>query len=226
MRYILFILLVLLISPVQAQERELPKSRQQIQLSFAPVVKQVAPAVVNIYTKRKVRTFVSPFGNNPLFQQFFGGAIPGIPAERVQSSLGSGVIVRGDGLVVTSNHVVQGADEITVVLSDRREFPAEIMVRDEQSDLALLRLEGQNISLPSITLGNSDTAEVGDMVLALGNPFGVGQTVTSGIISALARTQAGISDYSFFIQTDAAINPGNSGGALVDLNGKLLGINT
>ena len=218
----------LIAGPASAQS--VPESREQIMLSFAPVVKQVSPAVVNIYTKRVVsqRPRFSPLFNDPLFKRFFGDdfGMFGMPRERIQSSLGSGVIVRADGLIVTNYHVIKGATEITVVLSDRREFPAELVLQDERTDLSLLHIDAGGEELPFIPFRDSDSAEVGDLVLAIGNPFGVGQTVTSGIISALARTQVGISDFSFFIQTDAAINPGNSGGALVTLDGKLIGINT
>ncbi|MHA1600259.1 MAG: Do family serine endopeptidase, partial [Alphaproteobacteria bacterium] len=201
----------------------------QVELSFAPVVKQVAPAVVNIFSKRVVRQrAVSPLFNDPFFKRFFGEdfGMLGVPRERIQSSLGSGVIVSSDGLVVTNHHVIQGADQIKVVLADRREFAANLVLDDERTDLAVLRIDAITGELPHLEFRDSDDVEVGDLVLAIGNPFGVGQTVTSGIVSATARTQAGISDYSFFVQTDAAINPGNSGGALVTLDGKLLGINT
>ena len=201
-----------------------PQSADQIHLTFAPVVRQVAPAVVNIYTRKVVRT-VSPLLNDPFFRHFFGGQM-GIPRERVQRSLGSGVIVKADGVVVTNNHVIRDSDEITVVLADRREFEASVVGTDERTDLAVLKINTGGQPLPVLPLGDSDLLEVGDVVLALGNPFGVGQTVTMGIISALARTSVGISDYRFFIQTDAAINPGNSGGALVDLKGRLVGINS
>jgi len=211
-----------------AASPSVPQSRQEIALSFAPVVKQVAPAVVNIYTKRVVRErAVSPLFDDPFFKRFFGRDFSfGAPRERQQNSLGSGVIVDSAGLVMTNYHVIKGSDEITVVLSDRRELPAEIVLADERTDLTVLRIDVGDEPLPSVELRDSDGVEVGDLVLAIGNPFGVGQTVTSGIVSALARTQTGISDFSFFIQTDAAINPGNSGGALVTLDGKLVGINT
>jgi serine protease Do len=215
--------------PSFGADRVVPESREQIKLSFAPVVKRTAPAVVNVFSRRIVRRSGPPPGlfNDPLFRRFFGDAIPfGLPQERVQNSLGSGVLVTRDGLIVTNNHVIDGADEITVVLADRREFEAQIVRRDERTDLAVLKIDVGNEALPYLELGDSDSLEVGDLVLAIGNPFGVGQTVTSGIVSALARTQVGISDFRFFIQTDAAINPGNSGGALVDLDGKLVGINT
>lgn len=207
-----------------AQRRAVPDS--QIQLSFADVIKQVAPAVVNVYAERVVQTR-SPFSNDPFFEFFFGRDFRGLPRQRVQNSLGSGVIVGSEGIIVTNNHVIEGGDQYTVVLNDRREFDAEVILADERTDLAVLRIEPpQGETLPSLSFADSDQAEVGDLVLAIGNPFGVGQTVTSGIISAVARTQVGISDYQFFIQTDAAINPGNSGGALVTSTGDLIGVNT
>ena len=204
-----------------AQDRRLPSSVAELQLSFAPVVKRVAPAVVNVYAARVVENR-NPFMNDPLFRQFFGA----VPREQVLRSLGSGVIVDGSGLVVTNYHVIEGASEVKVALADKREFDAEIVLKDEHSDLTVLRLKDAKERFPVLDFANSDDLQVGDVVLAIGDPFGVGQTVTHGIVSALARTQVGISDYRFFIQTDAAINPGNSGGALVDLNGRLAGINT
>lgn len=208
--------------------REVPQARAQAQLSYAPVVKAAAPAVVNIYTRKVVRQRVaSPFMDDPFFQFFFGGAMPQAPSrQRLESSLGSGVIVRPEGIIVTSNHVIEGADEIAVVLADRREFEAKIAVSDEKADLAVLRIFPKGEALPFLQIKDSDEVEVGDMVLAIGNPFGVGQTVTSGIVSALARTSLDINDLNYFIQTDAAINPGNSGGALVGMDGRLIGINT
>ena len=149
-----------------------------------------------------------------------------MPREQVQRSLGSGVIVDAAGLVVTNNHVIEGATEVKVSLADKREFEAEIVLKDARTDLAVLRIKDARERFPALDFGNSDELQVGDLVLAIGNPFAVGQTVTHGIVSALARTQVGITDYQFFIQTDAAINPGNSGGALVDLAGRLVGINT
>jgi serine protease Do len=208
-----------------AQAQTVPQSREQVQMSFSPVVKQVAPAVVNIYTRKVVHAVASPFMNDPFFRQFFGGRM-GIPQDRVQRSLGSGVLVKADGTVVTNFHVVRDSDEITVVLPDRREFEAKVLGTDERTDLAVLKIDAGGQPLPVLTIGDSDAVEVGDLVLALGNPFGVGQTVTMGIVSALARTTVGISNYQSFIQTDAAINPGNSGGALVDLHGNLVGINS
>jgi len=205
-----------------------PVSREQITLSFAPVVKQTAPAVVNIFSRQVVREQpFAPLFDDPVFRQFFGNDLPlGRPRQRVQNSLGSGVVVRADGLIVTNHHVIKNAEQIRVELADRREFDATVVRSDPRTDLALLRIDLRGESLPALPLGNSDDLEVGDLVLAIGNPFGVGQTVTSGIISALARETAGVSDYRFFIQTDAAINPGNSGGALVSMQGKLIGINS
>ncbi|WP_179953914.1 DegQ family serine endoprotease [Denitrobaculum tricleocarpae] len=205
-----------------------PSSEGEIKLSFAPVVKATAPAVVNIFSKRQVTQQRRPsLFDDPFFKRFFGEQFGGQrKRERMESSLGSGVIVSEDGLIVTNHHVINGATEIKVVLSDRREFPAELILDDERTDLAVLRVDPEGARLPTIPLRDSDDVEVGDLILAIGNPFGVGQTVTSGIVSALARTQVGIGDFSFFIQTDAAINPGNSGGALVTMDGQLLGINT
>ena len=200
------------------------QSMPQVQLTFAPVVKRVAPAVVNVYSQSVVQQAVNPLFADPLFQRFFG-ASPQM-RQRVQQSLGSGVIVRGDGVIVTNNHVVQGGQSIVVALSDHREFKARVLLADSRTDLAVLKIDTKGEKLPTIDLGDSDKLEVGDLVLAIGDPFGVGQTVTMGIVSALARTQIGASDYQFFIQTDAAINPGNSGGALVTADGKLAGINT
>jgi Do/DeqQ family serine protease len=216
-------------SPAHAQffERQTPESAEQVRLSFAPVVKEAAPAVVNVYAQRIIRTSGRPsLFDDPIFREFFGGSPFGMPQERVQNSLGSGVVVRDDGIIVTNNHVVGGADEFRVVLSDRREYDAELVLADERTDLAVLRIDTEGEKLPTLDFAESADLEVGDLVLAIGNPFGVGQTVTNGIVSALGRSDVGVSDYSFFIQTDAAINPGNSGGALVDLDGKLAGINT
>lgn len=211
---------------VQAQTRTVPESEAQIQLSFAPVVKKAAPAIVNIYTKRTVskRAF-NPFARDPFFAPFFReDMFGGRMKKQIESALGSGVIVEENGLIVTNSHVIEGADEITVVLNDGREFEATLALADAASDLALLRVEANG--LPYVELKPSETLEVGDLVLAIGNPFGVGQTVTSGIVSAQGRSSLNISDFNFFIQTDAAINPGNSGGALVTLDGGLVGINT
>lgn len=211
----------------QAAERRVPTSQLEVQLSYSGVVKKAAPAVVNIYTKRVVKSrSTSPFANDPFFQRFFGNSFGGAPRQRIERSLGSGVIVRDNGIIITNHHVIEGADEITVALSDRREFSAKVVLDDERTDLAVLRIKTGDENLPFLKFANSDDVEVGDMVLAIGNPFGVGQTVTGGIVSALARTQVGGTDYQFFIQTDAAVNPGNSGGALVAMDGRLLGINT
>ncbi len=187
-------------------------------------MQRVQPAVVTVYAAKVVQDR-NPLLDDPIFRRFFG--VPGgQQQERVQRSLGSGVMVDASGLVVTNNHVVEGADQFKVSLSDKREFEAEIVLKDSRTDLAILRLKDVSEKFPTLDFANSDELMVGDVVLAVGNPFGVGQTVTHGIISALARTQVGITDYQFFIQTDAAINPGNSGGALVDMTGKLAGINT
>ena len=213
-------------APVQA-EKVVPESRAQAQLSYAPLIREVAPAVVNIYTKRTVRQSRSMMFDDPVFQRFFGDRFSfGPQRERQQHSLGSGVLVGEGGIVITNGHVIAGADEITVVLNDRREFEAELILSDDRTDLAVLRIDAGDEDLPYLAFEDSDDIEVGDLVFAIGNPFGVGQTVTSGIVSAVARTEVGVNDYEFFIQTDAAINPGNSGGALVGLDGKLYGINT
>ncbi len=191
--------------------RVAPSDAGAMKTSFAPVVQSAAPAVVNI-TAIGTRQVVDPFW--------------GIPrGERQTGSVGSGVIVRADGVVVTNNHVIEGMSQIKVVLNDRREFPARVVLADERSDIAVLQLEGAS-GLPTLPIDDREEQQIGDLVLAIGNPFGVGQTVTNGIISALNRTDTGIQDSGSFIQTDAAINPGNSGGALVDMDGDLIGINT
>lgn len=211
----------------QEMERRVPASLLEVKLSYAPLVKKVSPAVVNIYTRKVVKSRQSTFFDHPLFRDFFKDNRGfGMPQERVLGSLGSGVIVKPNGIIITNNHVIKGADEITVVLADRREFAAEVVMTDAGTDLAVLRIQSGDELLSYVSLANSDTVEVGDIVLAIGNPFGIGQTVTSGIVSAQARTQKGISEFGFFIQTDAAINPGNSGGALIGLDGKLMGVNT
>ncbi|MFI4997303.1 MAG: DegQ family serine endoprotease [Hyphomicrobiales bacterium] len=209
-----------------AQQRAVPPSRAAVQWSYAPIVQKVAPAVVNVYASRTEKLGPNPLFDDPFFQQFFGRDLNGQGRERVQKSLGSGVIVEASGLVVTNHHVIEGMTEVKVALADKREFEAEILLRDPRSDLAVLRIKGASERFPVLEFADSDNLQVGDLVLALGNPFGVGQTVTQGIVSALARTQIDSSDYQFFIQTDASINPGNSGGALVDLDGRLEGINT
>jgi Do/DeqQ family serine protease len=215
------------VTPVFAQEKVAPPSREAIQYSYAPIVRKAAPAVVNVYVRTHVQTFASPFANDPWFRRFFGDAF-GQPTERVMSSLGSGVIVNPEGLIVTNNHVVKGRGEteIRVALSDRREYDAKVISKDEKADIAVLKIEGGDGKFPYLQFDDSDRLEVGDLVLAIGNPFGVGQTVTSGIISALSRSEMAESDSQVFIQTDAAINPGNSGGALIDMSGRLVGINT
>jgi len=209
--------------PALAQDRKVPSSPAELRLSYAPIVQRVQPAVVNVYAAKVVQNH-NPFLDDPIFRRFFG--LQGGPQEQMQRSLGSGVMVDPSGLVVTNVHVIEGADQVKVSLSDKREFEAEIVLKDSRSDLAVLRLKDVHEKFPTLDFANSDELMVGDVVLAIGNPFGVGQTVTHGIISALARTQVGITDYQFFIQTDAAINPGNSGGALVDMTGRLAGINT
>ncbi|HEX2537281.1 MAG TPA: DegQ family serine endoprotease [Pseudolabrys sp.] len=218
-------LMTALAAPATAQDRRVPTSDAELRLSYAPLVKNVAPAVVNVYAAKVVQNR-NPLFDDPIFRQFFGGR--GLPdgAPQVQRSLGSGVIVDPSGLIVTNVHVIEGADEVKVALNDKREFEAQIVLKDKRSDLAVLRIKDGGAKLPFLELGNSDALQVGDVVLAIGDPFGVGQTVTHGIVSALARTEIGSSDYQFFIQTDAAINPGNSGGALVDMAGKLVGINS
>lgn len=209
---------------VPAQGKQIPLSRADMQLSFAPLVKETAPAVVNVYAARQVQQ-QSPFAGDPFFEQFFGKQFGGGGKSRTEQSLGSGVIVDASGIVVTNNHVIKDADEIKVALSDGRQFESKVLLRDETTDLAVLKIDAKE-KFPVLALGNSDEVEVGDLVLAIGNPFGVGQTVTSGIVSAQSRTQVGVSDFDFFIQTDAAINPGNSGGGLLDMRGRLIGINT
>ncbi len=212
------------LAPALAQEPRVPASRAELQLSFAPIVKRVAPAVVNVYGLKQVAQRNHPFLDDPFFRRFFGGQ--GFGRDRAQRSLGSGVIVDPSGIVVTNHHVIENAESVRIALADKREFDADILLRDQRSDLAVLRIKDGRERFPAVEFGNSDETEVGDIVLAIGNPFGVGQTVTQGIVSAVARTQVGVSDYQFFIQTDAAINPGNSGGALVDMAGRVVGINT
>lgn len=215
------------IGDAAAQRREPPPSRADVQLSFAPIVKRTAPAVVNVYVSSRVRTFASPFAGDPFFERLFGESL-GMPQERIQRSLGSGVIVSPEGIVVTNSHVVRmrGETEIRIALADKREFDATVLMQDEKTDIAVLKIEANGQRFEHLEFEDSDSLEVGDLVLAIGNPFGVGQTVTSGIVSALARSEVGRSDAAVFIQTDAAINPGNSGGALVDMNGRVVGINT
>jgi Do/DeqQ family serine protease len=198
---------------VFSDNRVVPGDALAMKSSFAPVVRTAAPAVVNITARGVQRT-------DPFWQMF------GAPAQQQTGSVGSGVIVRADGVVVTNYHVINGMSSIRVILADRREFDARVVLGDERSDLAVLQLEGVNERLPVLNIDDREEQQVGDLVLAIGNPFGVGQTVTNGIISALNRTETNISDGGSFIQTDAAINPGNSGGALVDMDGDLIGINS
>lgn len=233
----------------QGTTTRIPQSKEEIRLSYAPLVKRVAPAVVNIYTRKLVSQVTSPLLQDPFFRRFLrdrNQQLPGSPGGRnpdqthkpnqgqqgnrprtrkKRSSLGSGVIVGPEGHIITNHHVIKNADEITVVLSDRRQFPAKVVLKDKRTDLAVLKIETKE-KLPFLDFADSDALEVGDLVLAIGNPFGVGQTVTSGIVSALARTRVGVTDFRSFIQTDAAINPGNSGGALVTMDGRLVGVNT
>ena len=215
------------IAPASA-EQKVPASRAEISLSFAPIVKRTAPAVVNVYARKLSRTpGALPFGDDPFFKKFFGNdGFLGGTRRRLQNSLGSGVIVEKSGFIVTNFHVIKNANDVRVALADKREFQAKVLLRDERTDLAILKIDSGGEPLPFLQLADSDRLQVGDLVLAIGNPFGVGQTVTSGIVSALARTHVGVSSYQFFIQTDAAINPGNSGGALIDMNGQVIGINT
>ncbi len=213
---------------------ERPLAREaRFTTSFAPVVHRVAPTLVNVFTTKTIRNSMPDmrqFFEDPLYQRFFGTPFGGNgqgrqPRTFKQRSLGSGVIVTDDGYILTNNHVVDGADDVQVALEkDRTQYTAKVIGRDPQTDIAVLKIDAKE--LPVATLGDSDKLDVGDMVLALGNPFGVGQTVTMGIISATGRGGMGIEDYEDFIQTDAAINPGNSGGALVDAEGRLIGINT
>ena len=217
-------LLALLILPQSlAAETVVPETSEQIALSFAPIVRETALAVVNIYARQVVQDRGNPFAGDPFFDQFFQG-LNG-PA-RVQNSLGSGVIAAEDGIVVSNYHVIADATDIRVVLADRREFAAQVLLADPQSDLVVLKVS-TDAPLPALRLGDSDALQVGDLVLAIGNPFGVGQTVSSGIVSGLARSALQVGDGSgYFVQTDAPINPGNSGGALVDMQGRLVGLNT
>ena len=223
----LFISLFVLTSLAAAEPR-IPASLKDVQLSFAPVVEQAAPAVVNVYATRRVKARRPTLFNDRFFEEFFGRSFGDNfgQRERLENSLGSGVIVSAEGIVVTNNHVISGAEAFKVVLSDRREFSAELLLADERTDLAVLKILDAEEQFPALPYRNSDTVNVGDFVLAIGNPFGVGQTVTNGIVSALARTSVGVTDFQSFIQTDAPINPGNSGGALVTMDGRLLGVNT
>ncbi|MFO1069465.1 MAG: Do family serine endopeptidase [Geminicoccaceae bacterium] len=227
-RLVPFVLALLLLVPAASAEtvRQVPESAPQVQLSFAPIVKRVVPAVVSVTSRKEVAGGRDQFLDDPFFNFFFRDFGGGQPQPQVQQSLGSGVLVRADGLIVTNHHVVDGADAIEVVLADRRSFPAKLVTTDERSDLAFLKIDPGRERLPTLPLGDSDAIEVGDLVLAVGNPFGIGQTVTGGIISATARTAPQLDSDVSFLQTDAAVNPGNSGGALVDMRGSLVGINT
>lgn len=212
-----------LFSAAHADTR-VPQSQAEISLGFAPLVKNAAPAVVNIYAKIVRPGRVSPFQGDPFFEEFFRGF--GNARPRVQNSLGSGVILSSDGIVVSNYHVVGQATDIRVVLADRREYSATVLLGDKEADLAILQLSDVT-GLPYLSLRDSDQVEVGELVLAIGNPFGVGQTVSSGIVSGLARSGVVARNArGYFLQTDAPINPGNSGGALIDVNGDLIGINT
>ena len=206
--------------PVPVQEATGPL-RLSVQGSYREAARRAMPAVVNIFTTKEARSQGHPFNNDPFFRRFFGDG-PGAQDEK-QFSLGSGVIVSPEGYILTNDHVIAGAEEMEVALADGRKIPAKLVGSDPDTDLAVIKVNLKN--LPSITLGRLDKAQVGDVVLAIGNPFGVGQTVTMGIVSALGRNHLGINTFENFIQTDAAINPGNSGGALVDTEGHLLGIN-
>lgn len=203
--------------PATDPAKLVPGSVTAMKSSFSPVVKAAAPAVVNVYARRVVRQRVDPF-----WELFNGSA----PRQRVEQSLGSGVIVRGDGVIVTNAHVVEGGQEFMVVLADRREFPAKLLLADQRTDLAVLKIDTGKETLPTLNLQDRKEPDVGDLVLAIGNPFGVGQTVTNGIVSAINRTDVGNTDDLAYIQTDASINPGNSGGALVDMDANLIGINS
>ncbi len=226
---LLLALMVFLISPLYGSSaqsegfwtKQVPQTRADVELSYAPLVREASPAVVNVYTRKTVT-------RRDAMRDVFGRRFETGPGrrERVQNSLGSGVILSDDGVIVTNNHVIEGADEFLVVLSDRREYEADLILADERTDLAVLKIETGDDPLPYLDYADTRAVEVGDIVLAIGNPFGVGQTVTSGIISATARTDVGISDYAFFLQTDAAVNPGNSGGALINTRGQLVGVNT
>ena len=220
----IFTLIFFSFSSIVFAKDTVPQSEIEIKLSFVPLVKQAAPAVVNIYAQRIIEERRSPFSRDPFFRDFFRNF--GQLQPRVQNSLGSGVILSADGYVVSNYHVVGGATDIRVVLHDGREISGDVILADEDSDLAVLKINTDEI-LPHLDLRKSDTVEVGELVLAIGNPFGVGQTVTNGIISGLARTGiASGSAKGYFLQTDAPINPGNSGGALIDISGSLVGVNT
>ncbi|WP_299606043.1 trypsin-like peptidase domain-containing protein [uncultured Tateyamaria sp.] len=225
MKHLFLIILLGLFAQGAQAETRVPQNQSEITLSFAPLVRETAPAVVNIYvrfvTQARART---PFMDDPFFERLFEGF--GQPQPRVQNSLGSGVILGEDGIVVSNYHVVGQATDIRVVLNDGREYDARVLLGDQESDLAILKIDDAK-DLPFLSLRDSETVEVGELTLAIGNPFGVGQTVSSGIVSGLARSGGSNGrGAGYFIQTDAPINPGNSGGALIDMRGQLLGINT
>jgi Do/DeqQ family serine protease len=210
----------------QAEQRVAPASQAAVQQSFAPIVRRTAPAVVNVYSSVTIRRSNCPYANDPFWASFYCGGNTQTRSEKVDNSLGSGVIVGADGVIVTNNHVVEQGEQFRVALNDRREFPATLVMADPKTDLAILKIDAGNEKLPTLDFADTRGVQVGDLVLAIGNPFGVGQSVSSGIVSALARADVGVSDISSFIQTDASINPGNSGGALVDMNGRLVGVNS
>ncbi len=210
----------------QVDQRTVPASQTSIQQSFAPVVRRTAPAVVNVYSSVTVRRSTCPYSNDPFWASVYCNGNTQTRSQKVDNSLGSGVIVGSDGVIVTNNHVVEEGEQFRVALNDRREFPAVLVMKDAKTDLAVLKIDAGNEKLPTLDFADTRGVQVGDLVLAIGNPFGVGQSVSSGIVSALARADVGVSDISSFIQTDASINPGNSGGALVDMNGRLVGVNS
>ncbi|MDC9824672.1 DegQ family serine endoprotease [Devosia sp. ZB163] len=215
------------ITPAPVETRTPPTSRAELQMSYAPIVKQVTPSVVNVYATTISQNSRSPFVGDPFFRRFFGDGPFMDSRPRTSQSLGSGVIVDAAGVVLTNHHVIEGATDIRISTTDGQEYPVDLVLDDPKTDLAVLKVrDPKGTSFPALQFADSDQLEVGDLVLAIGNPFGVGQTVTSGIVSALARTGVESDNYEFFIQTDAAINPGNSGGALVDIEGRLIGINT
>ena len=211
--------------PAAAEPKQVPQSNAEMTLSFAPVVKKAAPAVVNVYASRTEKVQRNPLFDDPVFQQFFGNGGGGGTRSQTMRSLGSGVVVDASGLVVTNYHVIDQMTDVKVALADQSEYPAQIVLRDQRNDLAVLKIKGEG-PFPTMQMGISDDVEVGDIALAIGDPFGVGQTVTQGIVSALARTNVGQGVSAFYLQTDASINPGNSGGALVDTHARLVGINS
>lgn len=234
-RYALFIFLLLFLPQVylpvlQGSEQQASILTETGESRIADIAEQTINGVVNISSTKVTQTnkqqFMHPFFNDPFFRDFFGHRFYGIPREKRERSLGSGVIVSPDGFVLTNSHVVENAEEIVVTLADKREFEASIVGTDPKSDLAVIRLKGDLANLYPVPIGNSSKLRLGDIVLAIGNPFGLEHTVTMGIVSAKGRANVGITDYEDFIQTDAAINPGNSGGALLNLRGELIGINT